>query len=62
SANNTEQQEQVDNQEENVSDNAQTNHVPQNEPVINLLELLDEPIQTNGSLHPHEQQPTLSST
>ncbi|CAF4201744.1 unnamed protein product [Rotaria socialis] len=62
SANNPEQQEQIDNQEENVSDNAQTNHVPQNEPVINLLELLDEPIQTNGSLYPHEQQPTLSST
>ncbi|CAF0787641.1 unnamed protein product [Rotaria sordida] len=49
-----EQQEQIY-QEENPSNDAQINHVPPNEPV-DLLKLLDEPIQTNGSIHPHEQQ------
>ncbi|CAF4306134.1 unnamed protein product, partial [Rotaria sordida] len=54
-SNANEQQEQIY-QEENPSNDAQINHVPPNEPVVDLLKLLDEPIQTNGSIHPHEQQ------
>ncbi|CAF2401217.1 unnamed protein product [Rotaria sp. Silwood2] len=53
--NSNEQQEQIYNQEENSSNDRHINHVPPNEPV-DLLKLLDEPLQTNGSIHPYEQQ------
>ncbi|CAF0789653.1 unnamed protein product [Rotaria sp. Silwood1] len=54
--NTNEQQEQIYNQEENTSNDRQINHTPSNEPGVDLLKFLDEPLQTNGSIHPHEQQ------
>jgi AP-1 complex subunit gamma-1 len=49
-------------QEELPSNDRQTNHVSSNEPVDNLLKILDEPIQTNGDFpgiinHTHQLNP-----